>query len=107
MYGGEKKSEVGNAIAQNAIGICYSNGTGIADDKCEAIKWYKLAAEAGDAAAQVNLGSCFATGTGLGADKCATGEAIKWITRAVASTTTEGATLAKMAMEKLNRIDLD
>jgi TPR repeat protein len=41
------------------------NGDGVAIDKCEAIKWYTLAAEAGDAMAQHNLGSCYAKASKL------------------------------------------
>ena len=37
------------------LGFCYENGSGVAVDKAEAVKWYKRAAEAGDANAQIAL----------------------------------------------------
>ena len=37
-------------------GFCYYNGTGVAKDQAEAVKYYRLAADQGHAQAQFNLG---------------------------------------------------
>ncbi len=55
----KREAEAGNAAAQSNLGLCYSNGSGVAVDKAEAFKWYKRAAEAGFAAAQFYLGICY------------------------------------------------
>jgi TPR repeat protein len=47
----------GFPAAQCALGTCYENGSGVALDTAEAVKWYKRAAEAGNAEAQFNLGN--------------------------------------------------
>ena len=72
-------AEAGDAIAQCNLGLCYLKGSGVAIDKREAIKWYKLAAEAGNANAQLNLGCCYDNGDGVAVDKH---EAFKWYKRA-------------------------
>ena len=51
----------------------------IAQDKAEAVKWYRKAAEQGDARAQCNLGVCYDNGEGIAQDKT---EAVKWLQRA-------------------------
>ena len=52
----------GNAIAQNNLGQCYRNGSGVVKNAEEAVKWYKLAAVQGNAAAQNSLGCCYLNG---------------------------------------------
>ena len=42
-------------MQQYNLGISYRNGTSVAVDKVEAVKWYKLAAEGGSVYAQFNL----------------------------------------------------
>ena len=44
-----------DARSQNAIGQMYQFGTGVAEGKVEAVKWYRLAAEQGNENGQVNL----------------------------------------------------
>ena len=63
-----RAAEAGDAGAQYNLGICYTNGTGVAADARAAVKWYTRAAEAGDAGAQRNLGVCYADGTGVARD---------------------------------------
>jgi TPR repeat protein len=42
-----------------SAGVCYEQGTGVAQNLEEAVRYYKLAADQGDAGAQKNLGeSC-------------------------------------------------
>ena len=76
-----KAAEMGNADAQNNLGICYANGQGVTQeyenfvlaaffgetDK-EALKWYRKAAEQGHSQAQYNLGLCYYKGRGVTKD---------------------------------------
>ena len=76
-----KAAEMGNADAQNNLGICYANGQGVTQeyenfvlaaffgetDK-EALKWYRKAAEQGHSQAQNNLGLCYYKGRGVTKD---------------------------------------
>lgn len=45
-------ADLGIAMAQRCLGDAYFTGNGIAEDKVEAIRWYKLAADQGDSQAQ-------------------------------------------------------
>ena len=54
-------------------------GEGVAQDKEEAVKWYRKAAEQGVAEAQFNLGVCYDNGEGVAQDK---EEAVKWYRKA-------------------------
>ena len=67
----------GNVDAQYKLALCYQNGAGgVAVNKEEAFKWYKLAAEAGGGAgAMSDLGACYANGVGVAVDM---NEAVKW-----------------------------
>jgi uncharacterized protein len=49
-------SEQGDAQAQFRLGIMYATGTGVAQDRVEAVKWYRKAAEQGYPLAQLLLG---------------------------------------------------
>ena len=40
-----KWAELGNADAQNKLGLKYYNGLGITQDKVEAVKWYRKSAD--------------------------------------------------------------
>ncbi|MDE6090364.1 MAG: hypothetical protein K2G41_06650 [Duncaniella sp.] len=55
-------AEQGHSTAQNNLGQCYENGTGVEADIREAIKWYRLSAENGNSYGQLNLGDCFRDG---------------------------------------------
>ena len=48
----------------------------MAEDKAEAVKWYRLAAEQGNVDAQYNLGDMYARGDGVPEDDAA---AVKWL----------------------------
>jgi TPR repeat protein len=73
-----KKAEAGDAVAQNDLGVCFSEGAGVAQDKKEAVRWYRKAAVNGNAIAQGNLGTCYFIGSGVEQDKR---EAVKWFTK--------------------------
>lgn len=51
-----------HSTAQNNLGQCYENGTGVEANIREAIKWYRLSAENGNSYGQLNLGDCFRDG---------------------------------------------
>ena len=51
----------------------------MAEEKQEAVRWFKLAADQGDADGQFRLGVCYENGTGVAKDKQ---EAVQWYTRA-------------------------
>ena len=64
----EPLAEQGNASAQFALGLMYSNGRGVLQDHAEAARWYRLAAEQGHARAQYNLGILYDNGRGVRQD---------------------------------------
>ena len=70
-----KSAEQGDADAQFNLGLCYTDGLGVAKDEKEAVRWYRQAAEQGDAKAQFNLGYCYAKGSGVTKDEK---EAVRW-----------------------------
>jgi len=67
------------ADAQCNLGVCYSNGDGVAKDAEQAVSWYRRAAEAGHADAQFNLGVCYSDGDGVAKDA---EQAVSWYRRA-------------------------
>jgi hypothetical protein len=73
------RAEQGEATAQNNLGVCYLAGTGVKQDKAEALKWFHKSAEQGDAKAQFNLGVCYRKGEGLAVDMT---QAALWFRRA-------------------------
>ncbi|MFL6589723.1 MAG: tetratricopeptide repeat protein [Chthoniobacterales bacterium] len=73
------KADAGDAKAQYSLAVCYERGEGVAEDKVEAVKWYRKAAEQNFAAAQYNLGVCYYHGEGVAKDKK---EAVKWFRKA-------------------------
>ena len=58
-------ANLGNAVAQNNLGLMYANGKGVIQDYKTAVKWYRLAAEQGNADAQFNLGLMYGMGRGV------------------------------------------
>ncbi|HQE88803.1 MAG TPA: tetratricopeptide repeat protein, partial [Verrucomicrobiota bacterium] len=69
------------AKAQFNLGICYANGRGVAQDKAEAVKWFRKAAAQNLAEAQFYLGVYYANGLGVAQDEA---EAVKWFRKAAA-----------------------
>ena len=59
----------GNAAAQYIMGMRYDIGEGVAEDKTEAVKWFRKAAEQGHVEAQYSLGTCYHEGEGVAEDK--------------------------------------
>ena len=69
------RAEAGDSIDQYNLGVMYANGTGVAENDQEAVKWYRLAAEQGLAEAQYNLGVMYDDGEGVAENDQ---EAVKW-----------------------------
>jgi serine/threonine protein kinase len=42
-----KAADQGQADAQNSLGVCYENGTGVGQDAQKAVEWYQKASEQG------------------------------------------------------------
>jgi hypothetical protein len=74
-------SSIKDRELQFLIGFKFENGLGVAEDKAEAMRWYRLAAAQGYAAAQNNLGWMFDNGLGVAEDKA---EAVRWYRLAAA-----------------------
>jgi TPR repeat protein len=58
-------AEAGNAESQFELGKMYDKGNYISRNKCEAVRWYKLAVAQGEHRAETNLGSMFLLGDGV------------------------------------------
>lgn len=58
----------GDPIAQNALGLRYATGDGVALNEEEAVTWFTKAAEQGNVAAQSKLGSLYYSGRGVPQD---------------------------------------
>ncbi|MBI2799653.1 MAG: sel1 repeat family protein [Gammaproteobacteria bacterium] len=58
----------GDVTAQNAVGVLYYTGVGVARDYRQAVYWFERAALAGDGSAQRHLGSMFRQGLGTNKD---------------------------------------
>ncbi len=56
---------LGNAVAQNKLGVMYSAGRGVQKDDNQAADWFRKAAEQGNSRGQFNLGVMYATGRGV------------------------------------------
>ena len=75
----EEAAGQGDALAQNELGKCYTNGKGVAEDNEKAVKYYRLAAGQGFAKSQFNLANCYLYGVGVGKDP---EEGMAWLTLA-------------------------
>ena len=64
---------------QYNLGIRYYKGEGVAQDRAEAVRRFRMAAEQGHAKAQTLLGLCYGVGDGVSQDEK---EALNWIRKA-------------------------
>jgi uncharacterized protein len=60
----QKAADHGNAAAQEAVGILYYSGKGVAKDDAQAAFWFRKAAEQGSAISQTILGDIYLSGGG-------------------------------------------
>ena len=72
-------ADLGNADAQNELGVRYYKGEGVEKDHTKAAEWYRKAAEQGLAEAQYNLGLCYDKGEGVEKDHA---KAAEWYRKA-------------------------
>ena len=63
-----RKAEQGFAEAQSVLGLMYTLGLGVPQDKQEAVKWYKRSAEQGFAHGQFSLGVMYYFAEGVPKD---------------------------------------
>jgi TPR repeat protein len=70
-----RRAEAGDASAQNALGLRYSEGNGVAKDPAQAVTWWRKAAEQGFASAQYSLGVVYIYGEGVPKDAA---QAVAW-----------------------------
>jgi class 3 adenylate cyclase len=75
----KREAEAGEPVAQYKLGKACRDGTGVAADPVETIRWFTAAAEQDYAKAQRNLGTRYARGEGVPEDKML---AIMWLTLA-------------------------
>ncbi len=71
----QQSAEQGYALAQNHLGYCYAEATGISRNYEEAVKWWIKAANQGNTDAEFNLGQNYYDG--LGVEKNLN-ESVKW-----------------------------
>ena len=64
----KQMADAGDANAQNALGLHYATGEGVALNEKEAVRWFIKAAEQGNVLAQSKLGSIFYSGRGVPPD---------------------------------------
>lgn len=79
FYFFKKSAEMGYVKAQVALGLLYSEGTGVEKDIEKAAEWFEKAADQGDNMACTNLGMMYLTGNGVQKD---IGKAKSLLTRA-------------------------
>ncbi len=65
----QKLADQGDAPAQQAVGLLYDLGYGVAQDLPTAVAWYRRAAEGGDAAGQYRLAFMYEAGLGVTKDR--------------------------------------
>ena len=68
-------AELGDADAQNYLGVMYKNGQGVKKDYVKAAEWYRIAAEQGNPAGALSLAKLYDKGKGVPQDYV---EAAKW-----------------------------
>ncbi|MDY0236833.1 MAG: ATP-binding cassette domain-containing protein [Gudongella sp.] len=62
-------AETGDPAAQNRLGEMYRDGSGVAEDPGEAVRWFRKAADRGLPEAQLNLADMMYYGTGTEEDR--------------------------------------
>jgi len=58
-------ADAGDARAQSNIGVMYDNGSVVAEDDAEAVRWFMLSAEGGFPTGQFNLANMYKNGAGV------------------------------------------
>ena len=99
----KKKAVARDALAQFNLGNAYYDGTGVPQNKTEAVKWFRLAAAQGNDIAQYQLGFMYFEGEGVPEDFV---QAYKWWNLAAAAgianaKKNKGNVAAKMTEEQI------
>jgi Sel1 repeat-containing protein len=63
-----RAAELGYAVAQHRVGVCYALGEGVQKNEEKAVGWYRRAADQGFAEAQYDLGVRYILGKGVTED---------------------------------------
>jgi len=63
-----QKAEAGDAEAMNNLGVCYSNGEGVEQDKEKALQLFKKSADKNSPNGTFNLATCYYDGDGVKKD---------------------------------------
>jgi putative methionine-R-sulfoxide reductase with GAF domain len=63
-----RMAELGDAVAQFALGAHYATGDDVPQDYAEAVRWFNQAAEQGNVPAQATLGAYYWAGRGVSQD---------------------------------------
>jgi uncharacterized protein len=90
----------GNPSAQNALGLRYATGEGVALNEQQAVLWFTKAAEQGNVAAQSKLGSIYYSGRGVPQDS---NRAYFWMVVARLNGDDASRTLAPFVRARLTR----
>ncbi len=93
-------AEQGDAAAENALGLRYFSGEGVARDEKQAAHWFLQAAEHGSLSAQSTLGSMYWAGRGVPYN---VNQAYFWTVLARAGGDETGKSLAPIIAKKLTR----
>lgn len=64
----QQQAELGDPVAQIALGFWYYEGLGVPQDKVKAAEWYRKAAEQGYPGGKVALGRMYLNGEGVNKD---------------------------------------
>ena len=93
-----RKAEQGFAEAQSVLGLMYTLGLGVPQDKQEAVKWYKRSAEQGFAHGQFSLGVMYYFAEGVPKDD---GLSYKWFNLSAAQGNKNSAELRDVLATKM------
>ena len=86
----------GDVKAQLSVGLLYYEGTGVAKDIGEALKWFKMAADNGETNAMKMIGLIYLTGEGVEVNLLA---AYDWGSKALKARDVGGAIICGQALE--------
>lgn len=84
-----EKAETGDADAMVAVGLCYINAEGVAEDSAKAMEWFQKAAKLNNSSAQYFIGKMYYEGNGVKRDY---DEAFAWFQKSAAQNDPKGYT---------------
>ena len=93
-------AEQGNADAQFALGEAYYDGRMVAQDRQQALRWFRAAADQGHAEAQYTLGFLYQMGRGVPSDPS---QAMFWYQKAASQGHAQAASSLKTLQARANK----